>query len=617
MQLGALISATATPPALSLAVSKIASRPVVRRSGRAQLLAYTAHPDGDGVDAAFAVRAPGQGPLTLVADARIDNRAELGAALGLGESARATLTDTDLIARAYARWGSRCAARILGDFAFALWDEPHSRLFAACDPLGMRTLHYARRGGAWALGSSAELTLALLGAPARVDRRGLAGWLVGRPQADRAVLAGVCVLSAGHTLMLEHDRVQVRRYWGLDPQATLRLPSLAQYAEHLSELLARCVADRLPGDDTTVAAQLSGGMDSTSVAALAAGQLADPAQQLLAVSHRYTPATQCDERDLIQRTARQIGVRRHLWLPVQAHTGLPYPELYPPVLDSPGTVLSPRYLDELRQLHRQGAQVLLTGSGGDEMTWGHSLSYGQRLRRGDLGVIAEVVAGAREHQLPLLATLVNLLLRPWVPAGVRRLRRRLIRRPPWPAWMPTATARALDLEQALYGDADRRFANPALQARYTSLVHSSTYHSVRSYAAAGEHTGVTVRHPFFDRRLAEFSFAIPDDLWLREGYPKWLARRAMTGRLPDAVVWNRRKVVFDRFFARLLKDQRALVRDILSHPGLQDLGLVDNRRLLVALDLGLERQPPTVSVDLLHALMTQVWFQRHAQTLGY
>lgn len=555
--------------------------------------------------------------LALIADARIDNRDELCPALGIDPADATTLADTDLIAAAYRRWGEDCAGRIIGDFAFVLWDAARQRLVAACDPMGMRTLCHARRGTAWALASTPTLLLALLAETPRVDRLGLAGWLVGRPLPDASVLADIEMLPAGHVLTIDPQGARVRPFWQLDPNRTLRYPGIAPYAEHLHELLGRCVADRLPAGADTVAAQLSGGMDSTSVSALAAARLPDPAHTLLAVSHLYTADSRCDERDLIEHTAQHLGIRRHLLLPVSRYTEVPYPELYPPTLDSPGCVLSPRYLDELRQVRDQGARVLLTGSGGDEMTWGHSLSYSERLRRGDLGVLGEVLRGSRELGLPMLRTVLNLFVQPLVPDAARRLRRRLAGRSPWPDWMPADTARELNLHDALYADPPRRFRNRALQARLVALTHSSTYHSVRSYQAAGERTGVDVRHPFFDRRLAEFSFAIPDDLWLRERYPKWLLRKAMDGRLPDSVNWNRNKVVFDHFFAGLIKDQRERVRAILSHPGLQALGLVDNARLLAAFDAALDRDPPTVTVDLLHALMTQLWFQRHAAALGW
>lgn len=551
--------------------------------------------------------------LLVGVDGPLFNHAALCATLGIaGQTADAAV----LIARAYRRWGDDCAAHLHGECAFVIWDARRRRLLAAGDALGVRLLHYARRGDTWAVASTAEQVLALLGEAPRLDRLALAAWLVGRPLPARAVLADVSVLPAGHVLTLAQGRLQTRPFWELDPHATLHYARAADYHEHLRDLLGRCVADRLAEAGGLTACQLSGGMDSSSIAALAAGLLDDPGERLLAVSHVYRAGARWDERGLIAQTATRLGLRRHLLLPAESYAGLAYPALYPPDLDSPGTVVSPRYLDELRLVRDQGARVLLTGSGGDEMTWGHSLSYGGRLRRGEFGVVAEVWRGARAHGLTPWRTLRELFVQPLLPEPLRRLHRRLQGRTPWPAWMPNRTALALDLEQRLFCAPRAHFADRARAARHAALTHSATFHAVRSYQAAGRRVGVDVRHPFFDRRVAEFSFAIPDDLWLRDGYPKWLVRKAMDGLLPDDVNWNRHKVVFDHYFAALIRDQRDTVRRVLSHPALQELGLVDNAALLAAFDAALDRDPPTVTVELLHALMAQIWVQRHLDALS-
>src|SRR5205823_11977388 len=85
---------------------------------------------------------PGRPDLAITADARLDNRAELGDALGVPHPERAGLPDSALILLAYARWGERCPERLLGDFAFAIWDGRARRLFCARDPLGVKPFVY-------------------------------------------------------------------------------------------------------------------------------------------------------------------------------------------------------------------------------------------------------------------------------------------------------------------------------------------------------------------------------------------------------------------------------------------------------------------------------------------
>ncbi|MBA1330057.1 hypothetical protein QQ73_02325 [Candidatus Endoriftia persephone str. Guaymas] len=265
-------------------------------------------------------------------------------------------------------------------------------------------------------------------------------------------------------------------------------------------------------------------------------------------------------------------------------------------------------------LKAAGANVLLTGSGGDEMVWGHSLTYGSRLLRGDLRAVWEVISGCREMQLPLLQTLLQVFVKPFIPESVKNGIRGFRGSPSssrLPPWIPATTVKRLNLEERLFGKSSTQFKNPALQARHDALARTSTINSVRSYQQAGLAYGIDVRHPFFDRRLAEFSFAIPDDLWIRDNYPKWLLRKTMDGRLPDSVCWNRQKVTFDRFFGKLIRDQSENIRAILSDTRLQDMGLLDNARLLKAFD-DLVKGEPALNVDLLYVLMGQIWFQKYA-----
>ena len=86
----------------------------------------------------------------------------------------------------------------------------------------------------------------------------------------------------------------------------------------------------------------------------------------------------------------------------------------------------------------------------------------------------------------------------------------------------------------------------------------------------------------------------------------------MDGRLPDSVVWNRQKVTFNRFFGGVITNQADTIRAILSDTRLQDIGLVDNARLLAAFERVVASGGQQLNVDLLYALLTQVWFQQHA-----
>lgn len=547
--------------------------------------------------------------LAIAWDARIDNRPELETALRplLGDGWSGS--DGELIAYAYHNWGRDCPARLIGDFAFVLWDRQRRGLLAARDGMNMRTLSYLTTPTGIAVASTGEQLSRHPASGNSFSSLGLAGWISGWPDPDISLFEGVEVLPPGCQLWVDAGGVDISLFWDIDPSKQIRYRTITDYQEHLHELMHRAVSDRMRTEAGVIGTQMSGGMDSTSVTALARDVAAQTNRRLLVISHSYRSVPNCDESERIQETLRHLNLSDTRTLAAEQHAQLDFRELYPPVLESPGTVLSPRYRDEMQLLQAAGADVLLTGSGGDEMTWGHSLSYLQRLKRGDFGVVPEVVRGCRQMDLPVWRTLRQLFIAPLQPTWVRRLRGQPSAAGRLPDWIPQAAVRRLDLNERLLGRSKTHFDNPALQARYEALRRTSTFNSVHSYAQVGSLYGVEVRHPFFDIRLAEFSFAIPDDLWIREGYPKWLLRGTMAQKLPASVCWNRHKVIFDDFFGRVIRNQAETVRGILADRRLEEMGLLDTDRLLSQFDRVVAGQQG-FSVDLLYALMTQVWVAR-------
>ncbi|MBL4782718.1 MAG: hypothetical protein JKX92_10800 [Porticoccaceae bacterium] len=551
------------------------------------------------------------GRFAIVCNARIDNGKELFELLPKSISANETISDAEIILASYDKWGQHCPENLVGDFAFVIWDRTSSSIFAARDGMNMRTLCYLRTNGGLCLASEGQQLIKHPQYRPRVSKTALLGWISGQPDPSISMFEGIETIPAGHSLFANRNTLEIRKFWDIDPNRQIRYSRQHDYQEHLEELLRRAVTDRLRTPTPVVASQMSGGMDSTSITALANQAMDRTSQQLLVISHSYQSMASCDETDRIKETLAHLKIKHSRFLAAEDHSTLDFSQLYPPDLENPGTVLSPRYHDEMALLQDAGAQVLLTGSGGDEMAWGHSLSYSRRLQRGDISVIPEVVKGCREMALPLLTTLRQLFLSPMLPNWFKHAMGRPASDQKLPDWMPTGINYRRDLQEQLLSKGSTQFKNPVMQARYDALQWSSTINSVRSYGKVGAQYGIEVRHPFFDTRLAEFSFAIPDDLWNRKGYPKWLLRRTMTGALPHSVCWNQQKVIFDNFFAEIIRMQADNIRRILADERLEEMGLLDTRKLLQAFDDVISGQRG-FSVDLLYVLMVQIWFQKYA-----
>jgi asparagine synthase (glutamine-hydrolysing) len=205
------------------------------------------------------------GGLLITADLRLDNRSELTTELGWRHESHA-VPDARLVLAAYERWGERCVEHLLGDFAFALWDERQGQLFCARDHLGVRPFYYYHGPGRlFAFASEIKGLLALGDVPPpRLNEVRVADYLV-RVFDDKAgtFYENVLRLPPAHTLVLSRDGIRLREYWRLDPTREIRLANDAAYAEAFRDIFTEAVRCRVRGVNPPPGFLRSGGIDSS------------------------------------------------------------------------------------------------------------------------------------------------------------------------------------------------------------------------------------------------------------------------------------------------------------------------------------------------------------------
>ena len=210
--------------------------------------------------------------LAVTGSARLDGRAALGRTLGL--PGPEVLPDTALILKSYARWGQACPERLLGDYAFALWDARREVLFCARDHAGARPFYYAHTGERFVFASDLDAVLAAPGVSDELDEAAVATQLTygARPLGERTCYRAVRRLLPGHALAVQHGTVRVRRWWR--PEEVPPAPEVTDdaIAEECLALLSEAVRDRVR-DGRSAGVHLSGGLDSSAVAVLAAREL--------------------------------------------------------------------------------------------------------------------------------------------------------------------------------------------------------------------------------------------------------------------------------------------------------------------------------------------------------
>ncbi len=561
---------------------------------------------------------------SVVADATLYYRDALRDALRAKGATAPLESSAELILAAYEAFGSDCAARLEGDFAFVLWDDERQSLFAARDFIGKRPLHYSAAEGTITLASTVNGVVADSTVSRALDLGALAAaasalWV----HFPETCYASVRELRAGHQLEWDlRNGARVTRFWSLPDRLDPRPSSTDEAASELRELLTRAVDERMsPSGTTTVT--LSGGWDSTAV--WGSGQRAlqqhpGPARKLQPVSISYPVGDPGREDELITEAAA-FWHATPAWLD---STGI---DMFADVRELSARRQEPS-AHPYEQWHRAlarasrnaGARVVLDGSGGDQLFQVSDVYVADLVRRG------RFVTARREWKARGGAGFRSFLstgVRPSLSdrtlrflAAVRGAGRpaHYLDRTPSPWFRRDFLDREGVVERELA-------ARPALPRSSTVLAEMHAYLTYPFFARTTSRValflldeGVEARSPLLDNRVVQFAAGRP---WYERAHgpeTKILLRRAMKGLLPDSLLAPRthRTGVTSGFFARsLLGPGRALIDKLVTDPVLAQLGIVDPTILRRGWDYYLRTANEETGGRLYFTIMTELWLRQH------
>ncbi len=492
-----------------------------------------------------------EGRRVLVADVRLDNRAELADSLGIASAEAKAMADSAILMAALERWEEEAVDRLEGDFAFALWDSGRQRLVLARDFIGQRPLHFHRGADFLAFASMPKGLHALAEVPPAPDRPMLARFLALMPEDGTGTFfAGVERVPAGAVCIATSDGVSTHRYWQPDP-TPLRLGRDEDYEEAVRAALDRAVAVRLRGAEQGVGAHLSGGLDSSAVAATAARLLAPSGNVagFTAVPREgYDGAIPHgrfgDEGPLAAAVAARYPNLEHVL--VRTNGRSPFATLdrnfflfERPVLNLCNGVWMDGIMDAAKA---RRLPVMLTGQMGNM-----SFSYA------GLELLPELLAGGRWLRLAReLRRLPGNGIRPrsalahtigpFMPASLWRAINRGMgkhfRLGDYSA-VNLHTAEALQADAAANGlDFSYRPRRDPVGTRRWVIGRVDLGNYNKGYLGGW---GIDVRDPSADRRLVETCLSIPAGQFLKDGLPRSIARRMLADRLPPEIVREQRK----------------------------------------------------------------------------
>jgi asparagine synthase (glutamine-hydrolysing) len=481
----------------------------------------------------------GDGRLIITFNGEIYNYLEIRDELRRRGHHFATGSDTEVVLAAYAEWGADCVQQFNGMWAFAIHDRRRQRLFCSRDRFGVKPFYYIDTDRILAFGSEIKQLVDLL--PERTaNTEVMHAFLISglTDYSEDTFFQDVRKLLPGHNLLvdLQSGAVECRQYYRVQAM-DLHDATPEEIEQRFLQLFESSIEFRLRSD-VPVGVCLSGGLDSSAIAMLAAPRYQSRScQPFCAIT-----AISTDPENNESRYAKQIVERAGLrWLSVTPTPG-DFVKAMPDIAyhqDEP--ILSPSPVMQyfvMRAARENGVTVLLDGQGADEALLGYQYYFGMYLRSvcRDNGVVAGLralrSAVAQNTRLSYGSALKYIL-------GIATPQLRYMRDRLAAAYLHSAPPLPQILcDQAASVSGLRSFQSQEISAN--TLPPLLRYEDRNSMAF-----GVETRLPFLDYRLVELCVGLSMDYKIRDGWTKWVLRRCMTGIVPEAIVWRKDKIGFE------------------------------------------------------------------------
>jgi asparagine synthase (glutamine-hydrolysing) len=551
------------------------------------------------------------GPV-LTWDGRLDNRAEL---IGeLHHTVTPKSTDVEIVAASFERWDDKCLGKLIGDWALSIWNPRERYVLLAKDPIGTKHLFYSFDDKQLTWCTILDPLVLFADKTFRLCEEYVAAWLTNQfPAAHLTPYVGIQAVPPSCSVLLRPGnrgaKHTITKYWDFDPNKLIRYRTHAEYKEHFRSIFATAVQRRLRSD-RPVLAELSGGMDSSSVVCMAdvimgVGTQGDNSQSPLASRSVECPRLDTiswfgdfyahlepdtNEFTWISKVEQKRGragfhINLNELKTKQTRSLQPFMSSF----DNGGFACTPapRSLSRLFQLYAahfasQGYRTTLSGVGGDHVTGREPTPLPELrtlLARGRFITLArQVNAWAVKMQQPS-AALIWEVIRGFLP------RTALARDIPLASWLESEFVRR---NYAAFCDHPPRVK---VFSHLPSVQHS--LHGLDGERRLIAHWDLNptlyrdVRYPYLDREFLEFMYAIPREQVVRAGEHRWLMRNALVGIVPDDILNRKRKAFLPPDAEKKQENNRSadLLRSVNIGPHMiaSSLGLIDASRFSTVL----------------------------------
>lgn len=508
----------------------------------------------------------------IVFHGRIDNRKDLYLYSDQKRPLNKT-ADSQLVMAAYRKWGTQCIEKLLGDFAFAIWDEDEQTLFCGRDQMGVKPFFHIKTGTFFAFASEIKGLFALPGIPKEVNSEKIADFTTCLTTENESTFyKNIFKLPPAHYLTVKDSTVTIKRYWNLEP-ADIQFKNSHEYQEAFFDIFKEAVHVRLRSS-FPVGATLSGGIDSTSIVSMATGLLNDSFPGTLnTFTGIFDQITECDERTYFQPILDQFPILPHY---VHGDELLPG-ESFDAVMDyEDEPFFSPHFFMGWHLKHKikqKGIKVLLDGHDGDSaVSYGYGLLPQLAMQGKLIKLYQELMSFPQASAKKSIRNILNLYYNI------------LIRNVPFYTYQSASHSQFLQ-SLTLLNPTFRRQTN--IESRVHNFIKTlpnpyqpeKTFHklnisqpfhpfALEFIERTASRFGIEQRLPFFDIRLISFCLALPAEQKFKNGYNRSIVRDSLKTILPATIRHRKQKTNFAKNFlnAYVVRDRTWLTLAMEQQP---------------------------------------------------
>jgi asparagine synthase (glutamine-hydrolysing) len=549
--------------------------------------------------------------LKITADARIDNRTELSEKLNIANTH--DVSDSYFILKSYEKWGEKCPEYLLGDFAFAIWDENEKKLFCARDHMGVRPFYYYISDEIFVFASEIKSLFCIPEIPHKLNEIKLAFYLIPTfEEKELTFYKNISRLPSANLISINNQKIETLKYWELDPSLEIKLNSNEEYVKKFLELFHECIKCRLRSY-LPIGFELSGGLDSSSIVCTAKKILNDKTNfsDMQTFSKTFKNIPESDESNFIKEVVNSGGIKPYS-LNVDQISLLSHMDEIFSYFDEPfDDLIMATSWKFYEKINENQIRVLFRGLGGDTTLFhGHNYLKELTITFQWIKLYKEIKGFSKRFNKKQYHVILNQVIFPLIPEFVRKFIRSI-----------------KNIESRSNFDLINKELIEKLNLKNDNIIQENlilneknskkTHYSI---LCSGGHQyfleisnqrsaafSIESVYPFYDKRLIEFCYAIPTEQKFSDGWGRMILRRAMKNILPEKIRWRPSKVNYSPVIKKNLLLNKAEYIEGLSNDLLKEFIDEDYIKKISKKDK-FERYDLT---DIMRIIILKLWLEKN------